>query len=254
MRKTNVIGIMGAMPEEVGAVVDLLQDVTQESYGKREYYCGFHQGQKYVVVFSRWGKVAAATTATTLIHEFGVTELLFIGVAGAIHSSLKVGDVVIGNRLIQHDLDGQPMMSKFEIPLLNETYLSSSPHLLEKAKASVIRLLEDKRLHEIFTDDQLKAFDIAHPKMYVGDIGSGDQFISDSQNRDRIKNELPGVLCVEMEGAAVAQVCYEYDIPLVVIRTISDEANEDSDIDFMAFISEISSQYTVEIVKHLYLN
>jgi adenosylhomocysteine nucleosidase len=74
------------------------------------------------VVFSRSGKVAAATTAATLIHEFEITEMLFTEVAGAIHSTLKIGDVVLGNRFIQHDMDARPLMKQYEIPLLSQIY------------------------------------------------------------------------------------------------------------------------------------
>ncbi len=252
MRKTNVIGIMGAMPEEIEGITHLLDDVSVETFGQREYHSGFCKGQKFVVVFSRWGKVAAATTVTTLIHEFGVTEVLFTGVAGAIHPALKVGDVVVGKRFIQHDLDGRPLMKKFEIPLLNQTYLVANETKLEKAKDAVSTVLEDEALHELISDSDLQSFDILQPKLFVGDIASGDQFISSDEVRQNVLDELPGVLCVEMEGASVAQVCFEYGIPLTVIRTISDEANASSVVDFPAFIQSISSVYSVAFVRELY--
>ena len=252
MRKTNVIGIMGAMPEEIKGITQLLDDVSIETFGQREYHSGFCKGQKFVVVFSRWGKVAAATTVTTLIHEFGVTEILFTGVAGAIHPALKVGDVVLGKRFIQHDLDGRPLMKKFEIPLLNQTYLVANEAKLESAQHAVSRVLEDKILHDLISDSDLQSFEIVQPKMFLGDIGSGDQFISTDEARNNITRELPGVLCVEMEGASVAQVCFEYEIPLTVIRTISDEANASSVVDFPAFIKSISSVYSVAFVRELY--
>lgn len=252
MRKTQVIGIMGAMPEEIDGIVHLLSDVTKHTYGRRDYFAGFANGQKIVVVFSRWGKVAAATTTATLIHEFGVNEILFIGVAGALHPSLKIGDVVVGNRLIQHDLNGEPLMAKFEIPLLNETYLTTDKQKVTIAKEAIDLVLSENKLHQSFTEQQLDKFNIQTPSAYVGDIASGDQFISTKSERERILSELPGVLCVEMEGASVAQVCFEYEIPLTVIRTISDVADENSAIDFPSFVKEISSTYAVEIVKGVF--
>ena len=241
------------MPEEIDGITHLLDDVSSISYGKRSYYSGWYGGQKFVVVFSRWGKVAAATTATTLIHEFGVTEILFTGVAGAIHPALKIGDVVVGKRFIQHDLDGQPLMSKFEIPLLNQTYIVCKEKQLERASQAVEKALSNDYLNTCIPRSSLDRFNIESPKLFVGDIASGDQFISSNSSRNKILNELPGVLCVEMEGASVAQVCFEYDIPLTVIRTISDEANESSSVDFPEFIKTISSIYSVGFVKQLYL-
>ncbi|MGB0390880.1 MAG: 5'-methylthioadenosine/adenosylhomocysteine nucleosidase [Salibacteraceae bacterium] len=252
MIKNQVIGIMGAMPEEINGIVPLLSDVTKKTFGKRDYFTGFVNEKKFVVVFSRWGKVAAATTATTLIHEFGVNEILFTGVAGAIHSDLNIGDVVVGKRFIQHDLDGRPLMQKFEIPLLNETYLSSATERVDLAEKCVHQVLNDQRLHLLFTEKQLNTFNIHHPKVYQGDIASGDQFISSDVKRDQITKELPEVLCVEMEGASVAQVCFEYNIPLIVIRTISDVADAHSAIDFPSFIKEISSTYSVEFIKQIF--
>ena len=252
MRQVNVIGIMGAMPEEIDGIIHLLTDVTQDVYGMRTYYSGFANGQKYVVVFSRWGKVAAATTVTTLIHEFGVNKVLFIGVAGAIHSSLKVGDVVIGKRFVQHDLDARPLLNKYEIPLLNQSYLLANEDGLEEAKKAVSNVLDVSNIHHLISEDNLTRFHISNPQLYVGDIASGDQFISNDEVRENIAQELPGVLCVEMEGASVAQVCFEYKVPLTVIRTISDEANENSPIEFPEFIKYISSTYSVEIVKQLF--
>src|SRR6478736_9802342 len=105
--KKRIIGIMGAMPEEIDGVVALLSNRKELTAGRRTYYSGQINSVDTVVVFSRGGKVAAATTVSTLIHEFKITELLFTGVAGAIHSDLKIGDIVLGKRLIQHDMDAR---------------------------------------------------------------------------------------------------------------------------------------------------
>src|SRR6478752_8004470 len=116
MKKT--IAIMGAMPEEIDGVVALLDNCTEFSIGQRTYYSGQINDIDTVVVFSRWGKVAAATTVSALIHHFQITELIFTGVAGAIKDNLKIGDIVLAKRLIQHDMDARPLMNQFEIPLL----------------------------------------------------------------------------------------------------------------------------------------
>jgi adenosylhomocysteine nucleosidase len=203
-------------------------------------------------VFSRWGKVAAATTATTLIHEFKITELLFTGVAGAINSDLKIGDIVLGKRLIQHDMDARPLMKQYEIPLLSKTYFETDSTLLNTASKAIQAVFENKSLHSVIAEQHLLEFKISQPKLYIGDIASGDQFFSTNEQKQNLNSQLPNVLCVEMEGAAVAQVCYEYEIPFSIIRTISDVADETAHFDFPSFTKNISSKYTAEIIKQIY--
>ena len=248
----RIIGIMGAMPQEIEGVVDLLTNCKSQSLGKRTYFSGKINGIDAVVVFSRWGKVAAATTAATLIHEFKITELLFTGVAGAISPDLKIGDIVLGKRLVQHDMDARPLMQQFEIPLLGKIYFETDVAHLATATTAIHHVFENKSLHAVISDADLQEFNILQPKLVVGDIASGDQFFSSNEQKHRLTSQLPEVLCVEMEGAAVAQVCYEYEIPFSIIRTISDVADDNSHIDFPSFIKKISSKYAAAIIKNLY--
>jgi adenosylhomocysteine nucleosidase len=250
--KKRRIGIMGAMPEEIEGVVALLTNPIASSMGKRTYFTGQINGVDAVVVFSRWGKVAAATTVTTLIHEFKITDLLFTGVAGAIHPDLKIGDIVLGQKLIQHDMDARPLMQQFEIPLLSKTYIESDKMHLKIATKAINDVFENNSLHTVIGTESLKEFNILKPKLLVGDIASGDQFFSSNEQKYALSSKLPEVLCVEMEGAAVAQVCYEYGIPFSIIRTISDVADDNSPIDFPAFIKKISSKYAAEIIKNIF--
>jgi adenosylhomocysteine nucleosidase len=250
--KKRTIGIMGAMPEEIEGVVNLLTNPVATTMGKRIYFTGQINGIDTVVVFSRWGKVAAATTATTLIHEFKITELLFTGVAGAISPNLKIGDIVLGQRLIQHDMDARPLMKQYEIPLLSKTYFESDVTHLDIATKAIRNVFESKSLHSVIEIENLNEFAISQPKLVVGDIASGDQFFSSNEQKQALKTQLPNVLCVEMEGAAVAQVCYEYEVPFSIIRTISDVADDQSHIDFPSFIKKISSKYAAEIIKNIY--
>lgn len=243
---------MGAMPEEIEGVVALLSNPEVTKMGKRSYFTGQINGIETVVVFSRWGKVAAATTATTLIHEFKITELIFTGVAGAIHSDLKIGDIVLGKRLIQHDMDARPLMKQYEIPLLSKTYIESDKTHLEIAINAINTVIENKSLHAVIEMEDLAEFNISQPRLFVGEIASGDQFFSSNEQKHNLNAQLPNVLCVEMEGAAVAQVCYEYEIPFSIIRTISDVADDNSHIDFPAFIQKISSKYAAEIIKNIF--
>ena len=250
--KKRTIGIMGAMPEEIEGVVSLLSNCVVSSIGKRTYFSGQIMGIDTVVVFSRWGKVAAATTATTLIHEFKITELLFTGVAGAIDPELKIGDIVLGSKLIQHDMDARPLMPQYEIPLLSKTYFESDATHLDIASKAIHKLIENKSLQSVIQAEDLMDFHISHPKLVIGDIASGDQFFSSQEQKNALNTQLPDVLCVEMEGAAVAQVCFEYEIPFSIIRTISDVADDQSHIDFPSFIKKISSKYSTEIIKNIY--
>ncbi|PVX45412.1 adenosylhomocysteine nucleosidase [Flavobacterium sp. 103] len=251
MQYMNRIGILGAMPEEISGVVSLLKDKTEVIKGMRTYYLGTINDIEVVVVFSRWGKVASATTVTHLIIEFGITELFFTGVAGAIHPDLNIGDVVIANSLIQHDLDARPIMKRFEIPLLGKTILCPPKEMLDKAVESIDELIRDESLIHLLSPKQREKFSLSNPKMVVGQIASGDRFFASHEDKEGLLVMLPEVLCVEMEGAAVAQVCFEYNIPYVIIRTISDEANDNSVVDFNEFISQIASRFGVEIVKKM---
>lgn len=245
----RVIGIMGAMMEEIEGIIHLLKNRKEEVYGQRTFYSGQINRIEVVVVFSRWGKVAAATTVTTLIQKFQITELIFTGVAGAIQSHLKIGDIVIAEKLIQHDLDGRPLIQQFEIPLLQKSYISSDAEKLKQATLAVQDLLEASHLKGAIKDNDLDRFDIHAPQYHVGNIASGDQFFSNQRQKDQLLDNLPDILCVEMEGAAVAQVCYEHGLPFVVIRTISDSADAQAEFDFTQFIAAVSSKYSVEIIK-----
>jgi adenosylhomocysteine nucleosidase len=247
----RIVGIMGAMPEETDGIVQLLEQTTTVRSGMRTYYRGLLHGTEAVVVFSRWGKVAAATTVATLILEFGITELIFVGVAGAISNRLRVGDIVIGRHLYQHDMDARPFLKQYEIPLLNILHFTVAEEQIEKATEAVGYLLENKHLHAVISEGELAQFNISEPAFYVGDIASGDQFFSGSEGKQTLLAAIPSVLCVEMEGAAVAQVCYEYKIPFTVIRTISDAADELSAFDFPAFVQSVASKYSVELVRGL---
>lgn len=229
------IGIMGAMLEEVRGLIEEMGPGRQVSeVGGRTYHRGHLFGREAVVAFSRWGKVAAATTATHLIVGHGVDEIVFTGVAGAAAPSLRVGDVVVASSLIQHDMDARPLYPRHEIPLLGRTAFEVAPERVERAVAAARRHLRG-----------------TERKAGAGSIASGDRFFASQADLDELLGRLPEVLCVEMEGAAVAQVCHEYGVPLTVIRTISDAANEEAPMDFTRFVEEIASGTSHGILKEL---
>ena len=243
-----MIGIISAMPEEVESLLNALQNKNTSIKGMRTYYTGTLFNKKVVIVFSRWGKIAAATTATQLINDFSLDEIIFTGVAGAINTNLNIGDIVIGNKLFQHDLNATPFYQQFHIPILNIKSISTK---------NTDRLINATSLFlnnyiTYINPAEAKIFNINNPKIIYGDIASGDQFISSKERIKEINNALPSVICVEMEGAAVAQVCYEYKIPFSIIRIISDKANENAGIDFEQFSKSIASNYALGILKNYF--
>lgn len=240
---------MGAMPEEIENVVSLMSNLEKKVLGPRVYYEGYIQGISVVVAISGWGKVASAVTTSVLIHEFNISALIFTGVAGGIHTDLRVGDIVIGKRLIQHDMDARPLLKRFEIPTLHKTHMESSPKQVEIAIKAVENMINDDTFYHSLP--ALDRMNLQKPHLFVGDIAGGDTFFSDSKQKMNLLSMLPSVLCVEMEGAAVAQVCCEYHIPFIIIRTISDSADENSSVDFISFIKEIAGKYSIEIVKNI---
>ena len=156
----RTIGILGAMAQEIDEVKALLTNKTVVKIANREFVVGKINGIACVVAFSKWGKVAATITATLLIQEFGVTDLFFIGTAGALADGLKVGDIVISKRLVQHDLDARPIISRFELPLLNRVYVDSNPELTELAGKAVANLL-DKGVDKMVGEEAVKEFNLA---------------------------------------------------------------------------------------------
>lgn len=247
---TRNIGILGAMAQEIDEVKALLTEKTIVKIANREFVVGKIGNVRCVVAFSKWGKVAATITATLLVQEFAVTDLIFIGTAGALASRLNVGDIVISKRLVQHDLDVRPIISRFELPLLNRTYVDSDPELTELAGKAVTNLL-NKGVEHMVGEEAVKEFNL-NPKLHFGDIASGDQFINSYAKRNEILMLLPNVLCVEMEGAAVAQVCLEFGTPFTVIRTISDTADHNARVDFGKFIVEVANAYSRAIISEMF--
>ena len=240
-----LLGIMGAMPEEMDKIISTISNKEIVERGSRIYYRGNLYGQEVVAVFSRWGKVAAATTATNMILEFKVDRIVFTGVAGAISPELNVGDVVIGQRLFQHDMDARPLMKRFEIPLTGKTSYETPLRNVETMSQAVHNFLKNnKEFRKMLVEQQ-----ILNPKMLIGDIASGDLFISSSEMKSALSKNLPSVVCAEMEGAAVAQVCDDYGVPLVVVRVISDSADEEAHTSAIGFVNQHASDYSLSILK-----
>ena len=250
------IGVLGAMPQETALLERELTNVHPQRRGMRDYLEGTMYGKDVVLVYSRMAKVAAASTVTTLIEAFSVDQVVFTGVAGAADPALNVGDVVIGTLLVQHDLDARPLFRRFEVPLLNRLGFEAPRGLVSLARQSAEGYLQN-RLPDDLSAETLRDFGIrASPQVHEGLIVSGDQFIANAATLALLQRALqdeglPLAKCVEMEGAAVAQVCHEHQVPLIVIRTISDRADHTAAVEFVPFVDKIASHFTSGIVREL---
>lgn len=244
------LGIISALPEEQAGIIEQMQDKQLHTVGMREYVCGKLWGVDCVCVLARIGKVGAASTCTLLIAMFDVSHVLFTGVAGGADAKVKVGDIVVASELVQHDMDCSPLFPRFEIPLTGMTRIASdnwlSAHL---ASACQDFLTED--LNRLLSAEDRADFHLHATCLHTGLIASGDEFISEHSRQREIKQDLPDVLALEMEGAAVAQVCYEMARPFAVMRTISDGSNEASQIDFERFIGSVAAKYACAITERL---
>jgi adenosylhomocysteine nucleosidase len=242
------IGLVGAMPEEVDGIRAALEITASEDIAGRTYTLGRWHGVEIVLVFSRWGKVAAASTATTLLQHFHVDAILFIGVAGAAHPDLRLGDVVIATDLVQHDMDASalPMFQRFEIPLLGRARFPSPPDWIARALTAI-----PTDLAADLAADTRAEFGLDQPRVVTGLIASGDRFVSDPRFIAELRAALPDLQCVEMEGAAVAQVCHEHDRPLLVVRIISDLADHSASVDFPKFVTKVATVLGTKIASRV---
>ncbi|ALS60540.1 5'-methylthioadenosine/adenosylhomocysteine nucleosidase [Pandoraea norimbergensis] len=238
------LGIVAALHEEIA---DLLAEMAPgarvEHIGMRDYHVGRLHGQDCVIVLARIGKVAAAATTTALIHRFGVSEIVFTGLAGGLAHGIAVGDVVVADTLVQHDLDASPLFPRFEVPLLGRATFDTEPSLRD-ALAQAARDWLAQEMPDHVAADTRSELGMSAPRVHVGQIASGDQFISSAGEVARLREALPQTLAVEMEGAAVAQVCHEYGVPFAVMRTLSDAADDAAHVDFPRFLRDVASVYS----------
>ncbi|HJU71717.1 MAG TPA: 5'-methylthioadenosine/adenosylhomocysteine nucleosidase [Paucimonas sp.] len=244
------LGIISALHQEQAGLIDAMSNPRIVKRAMRDYVTGRYGSIDCVFVLSRIGKVAAAATAATLIERFDVTHILFTGVAGAADDAVAIGDIVVAEALIQHDMDASPLFPRFEVPLLGLSHFASDKKLTNGLAAAAGLFIQQDLAQAINAEDRVR-FRLHQPKLHHGLIASGDAFIDNRTHLAELKKKLPEVLAVEMEGAAVAQVCFEFGVPFAVIRTISDAANEDSPTDFMRFIERVAAHYAFGIVKRL---
>jgi adenosylhomocysteine nucleosidase len=244
------LGIISALYEEQLGLVEAMKGPSRLIHGMRDYWLGNLWEIDAVCVLSRIGKVAAAMTATTLVEKFGVTHILFTGVAGAGDKTVQVGDIVVAEALVQHDMDASPLFPRFEVPLTGLTHFQPDLQLSMRLSRAAHDFLEQD-LASAISEGERREFRLLQPRVHRGLVASGDQFMSDRQRLNALNEALPGLVAVEMEGAAVAQVCYELGVPCAVIRTISDNANENAATDFMRFVTSVAAQYAFHITRRV---
>ncbi|GGH25857.1 5'-methylthioadenosine/adenosylhomocysteine nucleosidase [Paenibacillus segetis] len=227
----RTIGLMGAMDEEIALLLQRLDRQKSIVHAGITFVTGLFHGKEVVVCKSGVGKVNAAATTQVLVDRFGVNLILFTGVAGAVDPLLGISDIVISSSCQQHDMDVSPLgYARGVIPYQKISDFPADPGLINLAKEACSLLCKDRHF-------------------VVGRVLSGDQFISDN-NFVRTLHETMSGACVEMEGAAVAQVCYMNEIPYVVVRSMSDKADGTAEINYTEFTVEAATR-SFEIVNHM---
>ncbi|ASA21015.1 5'-methylthioadenosine/adenosylhomocysteine nucleosidase [Paenibacillus donghaensis] len=226
---SQVIGIIGAMDEEI----QLMQGSMTQEHSRIKagitYYEGTIHGKRIVLCKSGVGKVNAAVTTQILIDTFGVSRVLFTGVAGALHPDLDIADIVISSECMQHDMDVTPLgYAKGVIP---DAEISIFP-----ADAALVQLAE-------------QACAELGQKFLTGRVLSGDQFIASKDAVAALRAEMDGA-CAEMEGAAVAQACSMNAIPFVVLRSMSDKADGSAEMNYRDF-TILASERSHAILEHM---
>lgn len=226
------LAIMGAMEEEIEPLLAHFENVNVVEFANNKYYEVNYNGLEIVIAYSKIGKVFASLTATTMIEKFACDTLLFSGVAGGINPELKIGDLIIADKLCQHDLD----ITAFDHP---NGYVPGGKVFVETTKS----------LREV----AIKVANENNLKVIEGTIATGDQFVHSTERKDFIQSTF-NADALEMEGASVAVVCDALNVPFFILRAISDTADMDAGFDFDEFLkssAKNSADYLIKIVKEL---
>ena len=226
------LAIMGAMEEEIEPLLAYFDKVNVVEYANNKYYEVNYNGLDIVIAYSKIGKVFASLTASTMIEKFACDTLLFSGVAGGINPKLKIGDLIIADKLCQHDLD----ITAFGHP---HWYVPGGKVFVDTSKE-----LRDVAI-KVAKENDLKVIE--------GIIATGDQFVHSTQRKEFIENTF-NADALEMEGASVAVVCDALNVPFFILRAISDTADMDAGFDFDEFLkssAKNSADYLIKILKEL---
>jgi adenosylhomocysteine nucleosidase len=244
------IGIIAAVQDEIQTIHDDLHFHKSVIHAEREFHLGSYESIELVLVISRIGKVAASITTSILIEKFNVDKIIFTGLAGAVSKDLNRGDVVLGGQTYQHDFDARPLCDKqFEIPLTGRRLFTTNEDDLYFAKSAITNFFNN--LSHYVNLDELQRLGITNPTLHIGIIATGDVFVEDVESQKNLTIDDVQAIAVEMEGAAVAQVCAEYHLPYILIRTISDKANDSAHVSWQDFSKVVASHYSSGIVQEI---
>lgn len=244
------IGIIAAVPEEIQSIHQDLEFYEKINHAEREFYLGKFNNIELVLVICKVGKVAASITACALIEKFNVDKIIMTGLAGAVSHDLNRGDIVLSTGTYQHDLDARPLCEKqFEVPLTNRRIFESKSEDFQLAQIAIKHFLE-KIDHYVDHDERVR-LKVAKPRLHTGIIATGDIFIEDIDQQINLTIDSTQALAVEMEGAAIAQVCAEHHVPYILFRTISDKANESAHVSLTDFSVKIASHYASGMVQEI---
>lgn len=211
-----MIGIIGAMDEEVNKLKGLLSDVTTETVAAMNFVKGTYEGKDVVVVRSGIGKVNAGICAQILVDRYGVEAIINTGIAGSLKNEINIGDIVLSVDAIQHDMEAVAFgYAPGVIPRMETSTFKGDAKLIELAKEACAEACPEIGVHE-------------------GRVLTGDQFISDKAVKNRLIELFDGSCC-EMEGAAIAQAAYLNNVPFLIIRAISDKADDSANMDYPTF-------------------
>lgn len=246
----NRTAIVAALHEELSAVLELMPDEHRSVVAGREFWRGHLHGYEVVAALSGIGKVAAATTATLLVDHFKVDHVLFTGVAGGLGPGVRVGDLVVATELLQHDMDASPLFPRHEIPGTGITRFAADAAMTATLARAAHATLAD--LPHLLEPAVRTAFGLTAPALHRGLVVSGDRFVATTAESRALQQALPDALAVEMEGAAFAQVCRDFGVPLAVVRTVSDRADDAAHVDFVRFLRGVASRYSAGVLDHFF--
>ncbi|MEY5100498.1 MAG: hypothetical protein RJA36_3217 [Pseudomonadota bacterium] len=241
------IAIISALHEELAELLALMPDEHRTRVAGRQFWRGHLHGHEVVAVLSGIGKVAAATTTTVLLERFRPQQLIFTGVAGGLGPGVAVGDIVVGSRYLQHDMDASPLFPRHEMPGYGLSRFPADLALLrvmQQAAEDAVAWLPGR------LDAATRAvFGLQAPRVHSGKIVTGDRFVATEAESRALRAELREALAVDMESGAVAQVCHDYGIPFCAVRTISDRADDQAHVDFPAFLQQVARHYSGRMLE-----
>lgn len=227
------IGIIGAMEIEVAELRELMQDVKQEEISNVIYYEGKIHGKDVIVARCGVGKVHAAVCAQTMILKYSPDLIINTGVAGSLNSQLDIGDLVISDFVVEHDMDTSPLGDPVGlISGINIIKIPSAKNVVDMINAA--------------------AKTIENTNTFVGTIASGDQFICNVERKNFIVANFDA-LCTEMEGAAIGHVCYLNKVDFCIVRAISDKADGSAHMDFPTFV-QIAAKKSTQLMNNFLKN